>query len=241
MKAGERIAINGESGSGKSALFFLALRFYQPNGTVTLDGVPLHNIDEPMLRSSSGWVQLDPPLFPDVTIREIILYGLGNVSDEKIEDAAREANAFEFIHVLPNGFDTLIGAEGVSLSSGEKQRVALARALVRAPALLLLDEATSAFDPENECLVDAAIQQASRGHTVLFNTHKVAPAQRADRIIVMSHGKIFECGTHVELLQRNGTYGAFWQKYLQQYHEHNRTTAHSVNGIASSIQSATAP
>lgn len=207
VNPGESLAIVGGSGSGKSTIFALALRFYQPsNGEVLLDSIPLDEFDEATLRSSVAWVQQEPPLFPNATIRENIVYGLSDVTQEQVDMAAKEANAYEFIQTLPNKFDTRIGGAGTSLSGGQKQRVALARALVRKPAILLLDEATSALDPESERLVQAAIRRASEQRTVLFTTHKVAQAQYADRIIVMSHGKIVEDGTHKELLQRNGPY-----------------------------------
>ena len=210
INPGERLAIVGGSGSGKSTIFALALRFYKPSGGgVFLDGVPLSDIDESTLRSRIAWVQQEPPLFPNTTIRENIAYGLGGVvTEEAIVEAAKEANAWEFIQRLPDGLDTRIGAAGAALSGGQKQRVALARALVRDPALLLLDEATSALDPESERLVEAAIQRASASRTVLFTTHKVAQAQYADRIIVMSHGRIIESGTHAELLRRGGAYAS---------------------------------
>lgn len=212
VKAGERVAILGGSGSGKSTIFSLAMHFYQPNhGRVTLDGVPLEHIDETTLRSSIAWVQQEPPLFSGATIRENIAYGLSNASHEEIEAAAREANAYSFIQRLPKGFDTRIGAEGGYLSGGQKQRIALARALVRDPAVLLLDEATSALDPKSARLVQAAIQRASARRTVLFTTHKVAQARDADRIIVMSRGRIVEDGTHEELLECNGAYAGLLQ------------------------------
>mmetsp|Transcript_51116 Transcript_51116/g.95698 ORF Transcript_51116/g.95698 Transcript_51116/m.95698 type:complete len:742 (-) Transcript_51116:136-2361(-) len=207
VHAGEQVAIVGESGSGKSTLFALALRLYQPTGgRVTFNGVTLDDMDEPTLRSSIAWVQQEPPLFPNKTIRENIAYGLYEVSHEDIEAAAREANAYSFIQKLPGGFETRIDATGSSLSAGQKQRLALARALVRDPALLLLDEATSALDPESEQLVQAAIQRASKRRAVLFTTHKTGQAQHADRIIVMSSGRIVEHGNHLELLKQKGAY-----------------------------------
>lgn len=210
VRAGERVAIVGESGCGKSTIFALALRLYRPmGGTVTLDGVPMDEVDENILRSSIAWVQQEPPLFPNVSISENIAYGLQDVPREEIEAAAKEANAFEFIQQLPEGFDTRIGAAGAALSGGQKQRIALARALVRKPVLLLLDEPTSALDPESERAVEAAILRASEGRTVMFTTHKLSQAQHADRIFMMSDGKIVEQGTHEELLRRSGAYARY--------------------------------
>mmetsp|Transcript_150680 Transcript_150680/g.280967 ORF Transcript_150680/g.280967 Transcript_150680/m.280967 type:complete len:741 (-) Transcript_150680:33-2255(-) len=210
VRAGERVAIVGESGCGKSTIFALALRLYPPTGgRITLDDVQLDQIDEHALRSSVAWVQQEPPLRPNVSISENIAYGLHDIPQTKIEAAAREANAYEFIQELPEGFNTRVGASGASLSGGQKQRIALARALVRDPALLLLDEPTSALDPESARAVEAALLRASERCTVMFTTHKLEQAQLADRIIMMSDGKIVEEGTHEELLRNNGIYAAY--------------------------------
>ncbi|KOO27175.1 ATP-binding cassette sub-family b member 9 [Chrysochromulina tobinii] len=207
VPGGQRLAIVGGSGSGKSTIFALALRFYAAGrGRVLLDGQDVLTMDEADLRRQIAWVQQEPPLFPNTTVRENIAYGLVDCPMERIEAAAKEANAYEFVMGLPQGFDTRIGAAGASLSGGQKQRVALARALVRDPSLLLLDEATSALDPESEQLVEAAIARAAAERTVLFTTHKVAQARNADRIIVLAHGVIVEEGSHNELLRRNGAY-----------------------------------
>jgi ABC-type multidrug transport system fused ATPase/permease subunit len=207
VPGGQRLAIVGGSGSGKSTIFALALRFYAAGrGRVLLDGQDVLTMDEADLRRQIAWVQQEPPLFPNTTVRENIAYGLVDCPMERIEAAAKEANAYEFVMGLPQGFETRIGAAGASLSGGQKQRVALARALVRDPSLLLLDEATSALDPESEQLVEAAIARAAAERTVLFTTHKVAQARNADRIIVLAHGVIVEEGSHNELLRRNGAY-----------------------------------
>jgi ABC-type multidrug transport system fused ATPase/permease subunit len=207
VPSGQRIAIVGGSGSGKSTLFALALRFYAPKqGRVLLDGQDLRNFDNRELRSKVAWVQQEPPLFPNLTIRENIAYGLKDCPLERVKSAADEANATDFIMTFPDGFDTRIGAAGTSLSGGQKQRIALARALVRDPALLLLDEATSALDVESQQLVEAAIARASENRTVLFTTHTVSQARSVDRIIVIARGSIVEDGTHEELMRLNGAY-----------------------------------
>jgi len=207
VPAGRRTAILGGSGSGKSTLFALALRFYVPSsGRVLLDGADVAHMSEADLRRRTAWVQQEPPLFPNITIRDNIAYGLADCSMDAVEEAAREANAFDFIAALPSGFETRIGAAGASLSGGQKQRIAMARALVRDPALLLLDEATSALDPQAEAIAEAAIARAAGERTVLFTTHKVSQARQADHIVVVSHGAIVEEGTHDALLRRNGAY-----------------------------------
>lgn len=214
VRAGERVAVVGESGCGKSTIFALALRLYPPSsGSILLDGVSLAHMGDHELRSLIAWVPQEPPLRPNMSVAENIAYGLNGVSTTKIKASAREASAYEFIQELPEGFDTLVGAAGVSFSGGQKQRIALARAFVRDPVLLLLDEPTSALDPESARAIEAAILRASERCTVIFTTHKLAQAQLADRIFMMSGGKVAEVGPHEELLRQNGVYAAFVQGF----------------------------
>mmetsp|Transcript_26391 Transcript_26391/g.84912 ORF Transcript_26391/g.84912 Transcript_26391/m.84912 type:complete len:683 (-) Transcript_26391:239-2287(-) len=204
VPAGRRTAILGGSGSGKSTLFALALRFYVPSsGRVLLDGADVARMGEADLRRRTAWVQQEPPLFPNITIRDNIAYGLADCSMDAVEEAAREANAFDFIAALPSGFETRIGAAGASLSGGQKQRIALARALVRDPALLLLDEATSALDNESERIVQAALDElmAKQKRTTITIAHRLSTIRNADKIAVVRRGKVVEQGTHDELLQ----------------------------------------
>ena len=206
IAAGERVAVVGGSGSGKSTIFALALHFYKPvEGYVTFDGRRLDMIPEQELRQRVAWVPQQPPLFPNTTIFDNIAYGLNGVSQAEVEAAAREANCHEFIQALPNGYQTRIGA-GAALSGGQRQRIAIARALVRDPALLLLDEATSALDPVSQRRVQAAIERASGRRSVVFTTHKVNEARTADRILVMARGRLIEAGTHQELSAAQGAY-----------------------------------
>mmetsp|Transcript_27545 Transcript_27545/g.91634 ORF Transcript_27545/g.91634 Transcript_27545/m.91634 type:complete len:341 (-) Transcript_27545:68-1090(-) len=203
-RVGRRTAILGGSGSGKSTLFALALRFYVPSsGRVLLDGADVARMGEADLRRRTAWVQQEPPLFPNITIRDNIAYGLADCSMDAVEEAAREANAFDFIAALPSGFETRIGAAGASLSGGQKQRIALARALVRDPALLLLDEATSALDNENEAKVQTALDNLARRGSALVIAHRLSTIRDSDAIVVVDHGRVVECGTHAELIAKD--------------------------------------
>jgi ABC-type multidrug transport system fused ATPase/permease subunit len=207
VPSGQRVALLGGSGSGKSTIFALALRFYAPDsGQVRLGGADVASLPDAELRRRVAWVPQEPPLFPNATLRENIAYGLPGCPAGAAEAAAREAHAEAFIRATPHGFETRLGTAGAALSGGQKQRVALARALVRDPDLLLLDEATSALDPESGRRVEAALARAAARRTVLFTTHRVAQARRADRIVVLAHGRIVEDGTHDQLLRRDGAY-----------------------------------
>ncbi|KAL1530634.1 hypothetical protein AB1Y20_001534 [Prymnesium parvum] len=206
IPAGSSVAVVGSSGGGKSTIFKLVLRFYEPTaGSIRLDGEELETIPETELRRLVAWVPQEPPLFGNVTIAENIAYGL-NASMEQIVAAAREANCHKFISALPHGYQTRLGASGASLSGGQKQRVAIARALVRNPSLLLLDEATSALDTESAREIESALRRASIQRTVMFTTHKVDQARKADLILVIANGVVAEQGSHDELRARRGLY-----------------------------------
>ncbi len=206
IAAGETVAVVGPSGAGKTTLFQLFLRFYDPqSGTITLDGVDITRLDLHTLRDAIGIVPQDTIIF-SADAMENIRYGRVGASDEEVIAAAKMAAAHEFIERLPQGYKSFLGERGVRLSGGQRQRIAIARALLKNPPLLLLDEATSALDAESERLVQSALEAAMVGRTTVIIAHRLATVQRADRIIVMEDGKIVETGTHASLVALKGVY-----------------------------------
>ena len=203
---GETIAVVGPSGAGKTTLFQLLLRFYDPQaGSISLDGVEIKRLDLHVLRDAIGIVPQDTVIFA-ADAMENIRYGRADATDAEIIAAARMAAAHEFIEKLPQGYQTFLGERGVRLSGGQRQRIAIARALLKNPPLLLLDEATSALDAESERLVQGALEAAMAGRTTLVIAHRLATVQRADRIIVLDNGHIVETGTHTSLVAIGGVY-----------------------------------
>jgi len=206
VKPGETVAVVGPSGAGKTTLFQLLLRFYDPQaGSIRLDGVDVRDLDLHVLRDAIGIVPQDTVIF-SANALENIRYGRADATDAEVVAAAKLAAAHEFIERLPQGYDAYLGERGVRLSGGQRQRIAIARALLKNPPLLLLDEATSALDAESERLVQRALEAAMVGRTTLIIAHRLATVQRADRIIVMEDGRIVETGTHASLVALGGIY-----------------------------------
>ena len=203
---GETVAIVGPSGAGKSTLFQLAERFYDPQaGTIKLDGVPLTAVDPAEVRRRMALVPQEGILFA-ANARDNLRYSNWDASDEEIWEAARAANAEQFLRELPDGLDTFLGESGARLSGGQRQRIAIARAVLREAPILLLDEATSALDAESERLVQDALDRLMESRTTLVIAHRLATVRSADRIVVMDRGRIVEQGTHDVLAQAGGLY-----------------------------------
>lgn len=203
---GTTLALVGGSGAGKSTLADLVPRFYDPTaGKITIDGIDLRDYDFTTLRKSMGIVSQETFLFND-SVRNNIGYPRPDASETEIIQAAKQANAYDFIMQLPHGFDTEIGDRGVMLSGGQRQRIAIARALLSNPDILVLDEATSALDTVSEHLVQQAIERLSSDRTSIVIAHRLSTVQKADQIVVLEKGKIIEIGTHRELLNKGGRY-----------------------------------
>ncbi len=206
INKGEVVALVGPSGSGKSTIADLIPRFYDvSSGEITIDGANIKNTSLSSLRSNMGIVTQEVILFND-TIKNNISYAQPDKSENVIKEAARAANALEFIEKTPEGFDTIVGERGVKLSGGQKQRIAIARALLKNPSILILDEATSALDTESEKRVQTAIESLMKDRTALVIAHRLSTVQNADKIIVIEKGKVAEIGSHESLFEKNGIY-----------------------------------
>ncbi|CAH8573835.1 unnamed protein product [Heterobilharzia americana] len=206
IKSGQTVALVGPSGSGKSTIVHMLQRFYDPvEGEVLIEGENIKNLDLKAYRGQIGCVQQEPILY-EGTISDNIRLGKLDATQEEIEEAAKLANAHDFIKDQPNGYETFVGERGGGMSGGQKQRIAIARALIRQPKLLLLDEATSALDTKSEHIVQMALDKASSGRTVVVVAHRLTTVRNADLIIVLDKGVVRESGTHDELVAKNGLY-----------------------------------
>jgi len=211
IKKGQTIALVGPSGGGKTTLCNLIPRFYEiDKGSITIDGIDIHDMSLTDLRRNIGIVQQDVFLYGG-TIKENIAYGDLNANDSLIIEAARLANIDEFVKNMPNGYDTYVGERGVKLSGGQKQRVSIARAFLKNPPILILDEATSALDNATEMLIQESLEKLSKGRTTIVVAHRLSTIKNADEIIVITQDGVVERGNHEQLLQANGEYAKLYR------------------------------
>jgi ATP-binding cassette, subfamily B, bacterial len=210
VQPGERIGLVGRSGSGKTTITKLLLRFNDvEQGAILIDGQDIAQVTQKSLRDGIAYVPQEPMLFHR-SLRENIAYGKSGATEKDVIDAATQANALDFINGLPDGFDTLVGERGVKLSGGQRQRIAIARAILKDAPILVLDEATSALDSESEKLIQDALGKLMKGRTSIVIAHRLSTIAKLDRIVVLDNGKIVEQGAHADLLKHNGVYAKLW-------------------------------
>nr|KAF6417727.1 ATP binding cassette subfamily B member 5 [Rousettus aegyptiacus] len=236
IKSGETVALVGPNGSGKSTAVQLLQRLYDPDdGFITVDGNDIRTLNVQHYREHIGVVSQEPVLF-GTTINNNIKYGREGVTNEEIEKAAKEANAYDFIMEFPNKCNTLVGEKGAQMSGGQKQRIAIARALVRNPKILILDEATSALDMESESVVQAALEKASKGRTTIVVAHRLSTIRSADLIVTMKDGVVVEKGTHAELMAKQGLYYSLaMSQDIKKTDEQMESMAYSTEKNTSSV------
>ncbi len=233
IQAGEILALVGPSGAGKSTIFNLIPRFYDPTeGSIRLDGHDLRSLTQHSLREQIGIVPQETILFGG-SIRENILYGRLDATEEEMIEAAKAANAHEFIMAFPKQYETVVGERGMNLSGGQRQRIAIARAILKDPAILLLDEATSSLDNESEGLVQEALDRLMQNRTTVIVAHRLSTIKIAHRIAVLDGGQIIELGTHEELMEHNGLYARLYSMQFRDPEEELaslRATVSAANG-----------
>jgi ATP-binding cassette subfamily B protein len=212
VPAGKTVAIVGPSGAGKSTISRILFRFYDVSaGRVSIDGQDIREVTQDSLRAAIGIVPQDAVLFND-SILYNIAYGRPGTSREEVESAAKMARIHDFVHDLPDGYDTAVGERGLKLSGGEKQRAAIARSILKGPAILMFDEATSALDTKTEREIQKSLHEVSRDRTTLVIAHRLSTVVEADEILVLEAGRIVERGHHADLLARGEVYAAMWRR-----------------------------
>jgi ATP-binding cassette subfamily B protein len=219
VPAGAKIAVVGHSGAGKSTLARLIYRFYDVNaGRITIDGQDIRDLTQDSLRAAIGIVPQDTVLFND-TIYYNIAYGRPGARRSEVERAAEMAHIRDFIEGLPDGWESVVGERGLKLSGGEKQRVAIARAILKDPQILIFDEATSSLDSRTEQAIQETLAEVAAQHTTLVIAHRLSTVVDADRILVMSAGRVIESGTHAQLLAAAGVYHDMWELQLKEHQQ----------------------
>jgi ABC-type multidrug transport system fused ATPase/permease subunit len=208
IRKGQKIALVGQSGSGKSTIVQLLMKFYNiDKGSIKINNKNLDDYDITDIRKSIGIVPQEVIMFGG-SIKENILYGKPNASNDELIDAAKKANAYDFIMEFPEQFETIVGERGIKLSGGQRQRIAIARAILKDPSILILDEATSALDAESEKIVQEALDNLMQDRTSIIIAHRLATIKEVDCIYVLENGKIIESGTHNELINQQGLYSS---------------------------------